>query len=85
MLYAMLTCTKLYFSIYSGGTQFRVFGERLDVVQSPQILFTISSSSLRRRQTEIVCMLQEQLNCERLPNDDICTHCRRNIMLLVEL
>ena len=31
---------------------FTVFGERLDVVQSPQILFTISSS--KKRQTIMV-------------------------------
>lgn len=36
--------------MHSGGTVFSVFGERLNVVQSPQILFTMSPSSTSKRQ-----------------------------------
>ena len=57
---------------------FTVFGERLDVVQSPQILFTISSS--KKRQTIMVytlyCIMMNKTN-------DIYSH--RNILLLVLL
>ncbi|XP_065901064.1 plexin-A4-like isoform X2 [Dysidea avara] len=37
------------FSFTSGGTKFLVRGERLDIVQSPQLLLTIASSSGKRQ------------------------------------